>query len=297
MSIEESLKNNTVLKDYKDSVTDLLDYALDEYSKAPFALKAGKQMAQLNVMGFHVQQSIQSYDLYTPDGNYSQSWSASPFLSTKDRFYDEKGYIKAYTASGVNLMKDAKSVRLEYDAFIQKYGKLPKRKYFVRSRFVDKSSLIHDSFVPEAKVRKEEASMTSIRTVYGTLIYQIQNDTVTKSTLEQTEDGYVLSFDLDVRYALDYYATQMMNIASLYELPKFTLSKVTVRLDRNLHLLSASCHDEFSSKTGFISAKVSMDSQLTFLTSVDNRFTYHGKTAELIIPKKDTPFNGDDLFD
>lgn len=297
MSIEESLKNNTVLKDFKDSATELLDFALDEYSKASFALKAGKQVAQLTVMGFHVQQSIQSYDLYTPDGNYSQSWSASPFLSTKDRFYDEKGSIKAYNASGVKLMKDAKPVRFEYDAFIQKYGKLPKRKYLVRNRFVDKSSLIHDSFVPEAKAKKEEASMTSLRTVYGTLIYLIEKDTITKSTLEQTEDGYVLSFDLDVRYALDYYATQMMNIGSLYELPKFTLSKVTVRLDGNLHLLSASCHDEFSSKTGFISAKVSMDSELTFLTSEDDCFTYHGKTAELRIPKKDTPFNGDDLFD
>lgn len=281
-----------------NNALDVINKALDNFSKTNYALKFGKQVAKLNVIGFDVQQNIQSYDFYTPNGNYSQSWSTSPFLSTKDRFYDDKsGNIIVYQVNGNKMMQDVEPVTLDYDSFILKYGKLPIRKYLVENRFLSKDYLVHDHFLSFDNKDIQNKNDNS-RIVFGSIIYDLREEVIEKSDIVTLDDGfYKVSFDLDVRYALDYYATQMLNTGSLYEYPKFKASHIEFIVDKNFNIVSCNCHDEFNSKTGFISAKVSMDSSLVFLTSDSSEFIYNGKKVKLEIPKANSPFNGSELFE
>ncbi len=292
MSIDESL-----LKEYRNKPVDILNYSLNKFAKCNYALKFGKQDAKLNIIGFDVHQNIQSYDYYSPKMNYSQSWSSSPFITTKDRFYDDKtGKIIVYQVNGDKMLKDCNPVILDYDSFILKYGKIPNRKYLVENKFISKENLIHDHFLSfdeeEIKNRKNNS-----RIIYGSIIYDIKEENLIDGLFENTEEGYHLHFNLDVRFALDYYSTQMLNTGSLYDYPKFSVSIVDFYLDENFNIIKSKCHDEFTSKTGFISAKVSMDSDFIFLTSKTNEFIYNDRVVKLEVPDNNTPFNGDELFD
>lgn len=293
MSVKQSLLEGSLLQDYQNKAYEVLDYSLDDFSKSRYAFKFGKQVASLNIIGFNVRQDIQSYDYYTPKRNYSQSWSTSSFLTTKQRTYDDLGgNIVTYQANGSKLMSEAQPKKMSYDEYILRYGKLPQRKYQVVNKFLNKESRIHEAYLfPDME------NSTNQRDIYGSLIYDIKEDTLKSQSLEKNDKGYLLSFDLDVRYALDHYALQMMNTGSLYELPKFTLSKIHVLLDENLHLKEVRCHDEFSGKTGFVSAKISMESMLLYFTSESQRFEYEGKSQVLEIPEPNSPFNADELFE
>ena len=292
MSNKDNPVSQSLAKGLNSNPFEVLDEALDRFSKAKYAFKFGKQVASLNVIGFQLHQDIQSYDFYTPEVNYSQSWSTSPFITTKQRVYDHgDGSLDVYVANGGKLMDEAVPEKMDYDSFILKYGKLPQREYKVTNRFLSKENRIHDAYL----FPQTDTEQTS-RTIFGSLIYDIREYTVKRSEIKETEDGYSLFFDLDVRCALDYYALQMMNTGSLYELPKFTLSHVEIFLDKSGNLEKICCHDEFSGKTGFISAKVSMDSTLLYFTSPDGIFEYAGKKEKLEVPKPNSPFNANDLF-
>ena len=263
MTIKQSFMEQSLVKDYKTRPIEVLNYVLDRFAKSKF----GKQVATMNVIGFQVHQDIQSYDFYTPDTNYSQSWS--PFITTKQRIYDHKdGTLSVYSANGGKLMDDAVEEKMDYDTFIMKYGKLPKREYKVINRFTSKENRIHDAYLyPESN-----QNQTS-RIIFGSLIYDIREDTIKQAKLTEDENGYLLDFELDVRYALDYYASQMKY---------YTTRELTP--------------EEFSGKTGFISAKVSMESLLLYFTSENEVFEYNGKKEKLEVPTPHSPFNANDLF-
>lgn len=285
--------DQTLVQDYKTRPVDVLDYVLDRFAKSKYAFKFGKQIATMNVIGFKVHQDIQSYDFYTPETNYSQSWSTSPFITTKQRIYDHNdGTLSVYSANGGKLMDEAVEEKMDYDTFILKFGKLPKREYKVINRFTSKENRIHDAFL----YPKSNQNQTS-RIIFGSLIYDIREETIKQAKLEEDKDGYFLDFELDVRYALDYYALQMMNTGSLFEPPKFTSSHVTIFFDRQGNLTQVKCLDEFSGKTGFISAKVSMESTLLYFTSETDVFEYQGKSLKLEVPTPRSPFNANELFE
>lgn len=292
MTIKQSFMEQSLVKDYKTRPIEVLNYVLDRFAKSKYAFKFGKQVATMNVIGFQVHQDIQSYDFYTPDTNYSQSWSMSPFITTKQRIYDHKdGTLSVYSANGGKLMDDAVEEKMDYDTFIMKYGKLPKREYKVINRFTSKENRIHDAYLyPESN-----QNQTS-RIIFGSLIYDIREDTIKQAKLTEDENGYLLDFELDVRYALDYYASQMMNTGSLFEPPKFFSSHVSIYFDKDGNLTKVKCHDEFSGKTGFISAKVSMESLLLYFTSENEVFEYNGKKEKLEVPTPHSRFNANDLF-
>lgn len=276
----------------------LLTQAMDLQASSPFVLMYAHCVAGASVLGFRTSQIIDAINFFGNDNNFYDSSSHSPFLSTRDRFYDDGKKIKAYEAIGRERLGETKAKVYDYDAFIQTYGKLPKKKYYVFNRFTDKDALIHDAYLSDKESVFRISQESAKRAVYGLTIYKITKETIRNQSAEILEDGTArLTFELDVRFADDYNRLQMLHIGGLYELPKFTSSKVTFDIDKDGYLVEAHYEDTLDAKTGFITASVAMASDITYLRSRNSHFTYRGVTQAIRIPSAEEPFNGYSLFE
>lgn len=295
--IKQSLARNTVLSDYARRPWLLLEYALDQFSLSPYGLILSSQEATATVFGLKTKQIIEAYDFYTPEESYSESFSYSPFLKTKNRFYDKKNnQVLSFAFKEKENLSDVTPITLSYDEYIRDFGKLLQRKYYVVNKFTSKESLLHDAFLSLKDDEYYRCQDTTKHALYGTMIYIVNEDTVKKAKIEKEGNNYRLTFDLDIRFSNDYYATRMLNTGSLYELPKFTSSKITFLLDEKLRLIESTYFDNYSAKTGFIATSIVMEARNTYLISDTNQFVYNDKTYDVKVPSLDETFIGSSIL-
>lgn len=290
---KESLED--LFKTYQDHPEELLKRALEKLADFPYVVSLSDIAATATVFSMKATQAITAYDFYTPSLNYNESYSSSAFIQTKARFYDHHdGKILGYQAKGKESLANSQPKTYDYNSYIHAFGKLEKLRYYVVNRFSSKDSLIHDGYLSDRKEDYLASSDTTKRVIYGSIPYQIEKDTLKSAGLALTKEGdLILTFDLDVKRADDYFATKMVTTGSLNDFPKFSLSQIEVRMTPDLVIKAVKTHDIYHARTGFINADIEMTGTTLFFAGYSPVFkTQDQKPLEVSVPLLGEEFNG-----
>lgn len=293
-SIENSLKEGTLLEDYGDSSSYLvLRHALNKQAKSPYSLTIGKSKAVADLLGYT--QNITSATYITPKASFNQNISTSAIVKTAFRFYDdESGYIKAYEGkTESDWTKGSTPDQLSYDQYIQKYGKLFKGSYYC----TDGGDDIEDKYYSDDEDSFLALDDESKREINSIVIYDLRAENISGNRLVETEDGYQVTISLTGDKATYYYQAQMQSTGNLEDKPVFEESVLTFNLSKDLYLVSSHFEDRYSAKLSIISTGMTQTMDQYYFHSETSTFKSGAESVEVEIPDiSDTDFSGYNLF-
>ena len=269
---------NKFIEENKEHVENILFYSYDMFSKKKYAISLQEVNIITKTLGLKVRQNVQSFNYYTPEINISQSYTSSNYVTNFSRFYDTGEKITFINASNnADILKNRyKKSFLTYDEYIKEYGKLLKRKYYVK----DKETIIDTS--------DDEYSSVVTNTVrYGLSIYEICDFTYKSASISKQGKNYLLSFLLDCQMSHRFFIKQIKNTGHTTSDPLFYSSEVEFLLDPSLNLISATSKDKYRVKFGLINLDIEMNSDNSYFVSESNTFKYKKSSLEINIPKED----------
>ncbi len=291
--IENSLANGTLVEDYSDGNAYLvLRHALNKQVNSPYSLTIGE--STVSALGGIYKQEVESATFVTPTESFNQNISSSSLVKTAFRFYDDyTDNIKAYESStSSDWTADATPTYYTYDEYIQAYGKLFNGHYYCTSGGDD----IDDLFLTRDEDVFKASEDESKREINALIIYDIDADTITGSSISKTDDGYEIIILLEDGNGTAYYQNQMLTTGSLSEKPNFSTSLLTFQLDSELYLTSSLFEDSYDLKK-VISLSATQTMTQYYFHSETNTFTSGNKQVSVSIPTiDDHDFNGYNLF-
>lgn len=294
-TIENSLKNDTLVDDYSSDLNAVINYAVHKQASYTYSLSMMTAVCKSKTVGISVDQNIQSANLYTPDVNFNQNISSSSFVKTADRFYDyNKGTIDGYCTKKSSDWKNMTEPTVyTYDNYIQNYGKLIKSEYYcVKS--TDEELTLPEKYDTD---KKDEANENSY-VVNAICMYRFASSTIKNGTLKKDGSNYTLYLNLEPDKATAYSKVQMKNTGGLADYPEFESCEMTFSLDSELNLISASETAKYHAKVSVLSTDIEMSSEYVYLHSEDENFTRNGKTVKVTVPTmSEESFKGYELLD
>lgn len=254
--MQKSIDGNTVSKDYKDKAYQVLNYAFYKQASYKYSLSVttGKTHALI------ADQTIKSACLVTPECDYFENLS-SGFTSTAFRFFDKKdgtNSIESMKAKKESEWETMTPEPMSYDQYIQEFGKLYKGSYYVTYDTSDSSKTVPDVYLSDQEADYKAALKTGSKAskVTGISIYNMNQKTVTESTIDEIDGGYQIRVTFDVKKgACSYFKAQMKTTGGVDV--SFNSSTITYELDRDLNLIHGKTVDGY--KTVGVQADQTLD--------------------------------------
>lgn len=271
---------DSFVSENSESKEKILFRCYDNFSSMPYALSLQQTIITSKTLGIKVEQKVDAFNYYTDTVDVSQSMTSSRYIKVFSRFYDDKKRIKYYLANDKEEInnKIAKPIFLSYDEYIKKFGKLYKRKYFVKKE----SQLVNEN---SNEVFTEDEENSSLR--YGISIYEINDFSYKKADIVKKGKNYLLSFVLDPLASHVFFSKQIKNTGHLTDNPVFFSSSISFLIDRDFNLINSVSSDRYKAKFGLLSLDITMVTKTSFFTSFDNTFTSGRKKIQIKIPKED----------
>jgi len=318
-SVEKSVGNGTVVKDFSSRLADLINYSFYMKAISPYSLTIGKSIVNATSLGITVRQDVQSTTFSTPDENFNENISSSSMIHTANRFYDKNiGKIDCYLCSRPSEWNSSLSPEsVDYDTYIQENGKLIKGQYYVtdysdaeKEQMINdrmnsgmneataKYSVINDKFLTSEEQEYLNSSDESKRAVQGEVIYLISSSTIAdgSSIVQNQDETYTINLNL-TNVSAYYYGFQMKKTGGLNTYPGFYSTELQFVLDKDLKLVSSFFKDHYVATALGMKADTTQEMTQYYFQSETNTFTKGNTSQEVTIPSmSEVDFNGYNLW-
>ncbi|MFA6861110.1 MAG: hypothetical protein WCR56_01840 [Bacilli bacterium] len=292
IEVNFAIDKGTLTADYKDTAYSLINYCLSSFSQKQYSLIIGKG----SVVSSGVTQTIESGTFATPTETFRQNISSSSFVHTADRNYDQyDGKVVAYNCQTADdWTSNPTSSELTYDQYIQTYGKLIRPYYYATTQDYSSDYPITDRYLSYDYATYKASSDSTKHLVNDVIIYDIGPNTVSSSTIEENDAGYLLTAVLVPNKATFKYSVQMKATGGLGTYPSFSASTISFQVDKELNLVSSTFTDSY---TVNVKGILNSTAEATF-----TQYYFQGSTptfndVEVKIPEiGDTDFVGYKLF-